>query len=91
MGGGSPAMGPASSDNSTSADMAMSESSSMFFFTQLPFTLLFKSWVINTSGQLAGAWFACFFLAITFQVLQVRSSHLRGLHSGPRVSSPYTV
>jgi hypothetical protein len=67
--------GGTSSNNTSNTTTDMS-SSSMFFSTQLPFNLLFSGWVVSTSGQLAGAWFACFFLAISFQVLQAVSSRL---------------
>ena len=82
MGGGT----PSSNDTSNSTTATAMGSSSMFFSTQLPFTLLFSGWVISTSGQLAGAFFACFFLAISFQVLQVsRASDLRGLPASYRI------
>jgi hypothetical protein len=82
--------GGTSSNNTSNTTMDMS-SSSMVFSTQLPFNLLFSGWVVSTSGQLAGAWFACFFLAISFQVLQVRTSELRGFHTGSVVLPIYTI
>ncbi len=85
-----PGGGGTSSNNTSNTTTDMS-SSSMVFSTQLPFNLLFSGWVVSTSGQLAGAWFACFFLAISFQVLQVSTSELRGLHIGSVVLPIYTI
>eukprot|EP00879_Flechtneria_rotunda_P004898 GHRR01005172.1.p1 GENE.GHRR01005172.1~~GHRR01005172.1.p1 ORF type:complete len:321 (+),score=61.76 GHRR01005172.1:1164-2126(+) len=43
----------------------------MYFFEDLPFYLLFKSWTPTTQGQLIGAWFAVFVLGLVYEFLQM--------------------
>jgi hypothetical protein len=41
----------------------------MYFFTDMPFYLLFQNWVPSNSGELAGAWFAIFFLGMVYELM----------------------
>lgn len=43
----------------------------MYFNSQLPFYLLFKSWTPDTTGYYVGSWFAIFFLGVLYEALQV--------------------
>jgi hypothetical protein len=43
----------------------------MYFFEDLPFYLLFKSWTPSNRGQLAGAWFAVFAMGLLYELLQM--------------------
>lgn len=43
----------------------------MYFFNEMPFYLLFKSWTPRTSGDLLGAWLAIFFLGVLYEFLQM--------------------
>jgi hypothetical protein len=42
----------------------------MYFFNEVPFYLLFKSWVPRDATQLAGAWLAIFALGLVYEALQ---------------------
>lgn len=48
----------------------------MYFFSDMPFYLLFKSWVPRTDMDLVGAWFAIFFLGVFYEGIQVFRSVL---------------
>jgi hypothetical protein len=43
----------------------------MYFFEDLPFYLLFKSWTPRNSAELSGAWFAVFGLGLLYELLQM--------------------
>eukprot|EP00775_Hariotina_reticulata_P012918 gene12918-13045_t len=43
----------------------------MYFFEDLPFYLLFKSWTPSNHAQLAGAWFAVFAMGLLYELLQM--------------------
>jgi solute carrier family 31 (copper transporter), member 1 len=80
-------MSPASlfSSNATSSSNGSSSSNSngasskfkpgpvmkMYFFTDTPFYLLFKSWTPSTSAGYTGAWFAVFALGIVYEMLHM--------------------
>ncbi|KAF8065742.1 p80 [Scenedesmus sp. PABB004] len=48
----------------------------MYFFNELPFYLLFKSWTPRTPAGLAGAWFAVFALGLLYEALQMAYGRL---------------
>jgi len=56
----------------------------MYFFTEVPFYLLFKEWTPSTPGQFAGAWFAIFFLGLIFEGVQTLRycMEVKYLHTG---------
>ena len=43
----------------------------MYFFSDMPFYLLFKSWTPRTNADLIAAWFAIFFLGVFYEFLQM--------------------
>lgn len=43
----------------------------MYFFNDMPFYLLFKSWTPRTNADLLGAWFAIFCLGVLYEFLQM--------------------
>lgn len=43
----------------------------MYFFGDLPFYLLFKSWTPRNSAELCGAWFAVFAIGLFYELLQM--------------------
>lgn len=43
----------------------------MYFFNEMPFYLLFKSWTPRSNSDLVAAWFAIFFLGIFYEFLQM--------------------
>lgn len=43
----------------------------MYFFNEMPFYLLFKSWTPRSTGDLVTAWFAIFLLGVFYEFLQM--------------------
>jgi hypothetical protein len=43
----------------------------MYFFNEMPFNLLFKTWIPRNSGDLAGAWIAVFFMGVLYELLSM--------------------
>lgn len=43
----------------------------MYFFNEMPFYLLFKSWTPRTNADLVGAWLAIFCLGVFYEFLQM--------------------
>lgn len=60
-----------SGDSSSGGGLGPGPVMKMYFFEDLPFYLLFKSWTPRNSAELCGAWFAVFALGLLYEFLQM--------------------